>query len=100
MRLPMAKTELLHVAFGNVLAVNRVVAIVNAGSAPVKRMIREARTNKLSVDMTNGRKTKAVVVLDSGHIVLSPVTPETLANRLSAFRSSGASVERSEERRV
>ena len=89
----MSKTELLHVAFGNVLAVNRVVAIVNADSAPVKRMIRDGKTNNLSVDMTNGRKTKAVVVLDSGHIVLAPVTPETLANRLSASRGPGASVE-------
>ena len=89
----MAKTELVHIAFGNVLAANRVIAIVAPDSAPVKRLIREGRSNNLAVDMTNGRKTKAVVVLDSGHIVLAPVTPETLANRLGASWMTAPGVE-------
>lgn len=89
----MAKTELVHIAFGNVLAANRVVAIVTPDSAPSKRLIKEGRSHNLAVDMTNGRKTKAVVVLDSGHIVLAPVTPETLANRLVALRSAVAGAE-------
>ncbi len=77
-------TELIHVGFGNVLAVNRVVAIVSPGSAPTKRMIQEGKNKGILIDMTNGRRTKAVLVMDSGHIVLAAIAPETIAGRLAA----------------
>jgi len=88
-------TELLHLGFGNVLAINRVVAIVSPDSAPIKRMVQEGKAKGMYVDMTNGRRTKAVVVLDSGHIVLAAITPETIASRLKVSRA--ASAERSAE---
>ena len=77
--------KFLHVGFGNLLPVDRVVAIVGPGSAPVKRMIREAREGGTCVDMTAGRKTKAVLVLDSGHVALAAITPETIAGRLEGL---------------
>ncbi len=79
--------ELVHIGFGNILAVNRVVAIVSAGAAPTKRLVQDAKARGMAVDMTNGRRTKAVLVMDSGHIVLAAITPETIANRLVVSRS-------------
>jgi regulator of extracellular matrix RemA (YlzA/DUF370 family) len=80
-------TELVHIGFGNILAVNRVIAIVSPSSAPTKRMVQEAKEKGNIIDMTSGRRTKAVLVLDSGHIVLAAIAPETIAGRVSA--SSG-----------
>ena len=79
-------TELIHVGFGNVLAVNRVIAMVSPTSAPTKRMVQQGRDNGVLVDMTNGRRTKAVLIMDSGHIVLAAIAPETIAGRLVASR--------------
>ena len=79
-------TEFLHIGFGNVLAVNRVIAVVSPNSAPMKRLVQEAKKEGKSIDMTSGRRTKAVLVTDSGHIVLAAITPETIAGRLSAAR--------------
>lgn len=81
------ETELIHIGFGNILAVNKVVAIVSPNSAPIKRLAQEAKGNGLSVDMTSGRRTKAVIVMDSGHIVLAAITPETIASRLTTSRT-------------
>ena len=78
--------ELVHVGFNNILVMNRVVAIASPNSAPIKRSIQDARTKSLLVDMTNGRRTKAVIVTDSGHIVLAALAPETIAGRLQAGR--------------
>ena len=78
--------ELVHVGFGNVLAMNRVIAIASPNSAPTKRTIQEAKSKGLLIDMTNGRRTKAVVVADSGHIILAALTPETIAGRLHLNR--------------
>lgn len=83
------ETELIHIGFGNILAVNKVVAIVSPNSAPIKRLAQEAKGNGLSVDMTSGRRTKAVIVMDSGHIVLAAITPETIASRLTTSRTGG-----------
>ncbi len=80
------RVEFVHVGFGNVLAASRVVAVVSPDSSPPKRMIQEARTRNAVIDMTGGRKTKAVLVVDSGHIVLAALTPETLAGRLGVTR--------------
>jgi len=79
-------TELIHVGFGNVLAVNRVIAMVSPTSAPTKRMVQQGRDSGVLVDMTNGRRTKAVLIMDSGHIVLAAIAPETIAGRLAASR--------------
>lgn len=77
--------ELLHVGFDNVIAANRVVAIIGPSSAPIKRMIREAATQGKIIDMTNGRKLKSVIVLDSGHIALAALTPQTIGGRMTAL---------------
>jgi len=79
-------TELIHIGFGNVLAVNRVIAMVSPTSAPTKRMVQQGRDNGMLVDMTNGRRTKAVLIMDSGHIVLAAIAPETIAGRLVSSR--------------
>ena len=78
------ETELVHVGFGNILAVNRVIAMMSPISAPTKRLIQQARKDGLVIDMTSGRRTKAVLVLDSGHIVLAAIAPETIAGRVVA----------------
>jgi regulator of extracellular matrix RemA (YlzA/DUF370 family) len=75
--------KLLNIGFGNVVSANRVVAIVSPESAPIKRIIQEARENNILIDATYGRKTRAVIIADSGHIILSAVQPETVAGRLS-----------------
>ena len=74
--------ELVHIGFNNILVMNRVVAIASPSSAPTKRTVQEARTKSLLVDMTNGRRTKAVIITDSGHIVLAALSPETISGRL------------------
>jgi regulator of extracellular matrix RemA (YlzA/DUF370 family) len=80
--------ELVHIGFGNVLAMSRVIAIASPNSAPTKRTIHDGKNNGLVIDMTNGRRTKAVVFTDSGHIVLAALAPETIAGRLQASRVS------------
>jgi len=80
--------EMVHVGFGNILAMNRVIAIASPNSAPTKRSIQEARNKGMLVDMTNGRRTKAVVFLDSGHVVLAALAPETITGRLQGSRGS------------
>lgn len=84
-------TELIHVGFGNVLAVNRVIAIVAPNSAPTKRLIQEGKQKGLTVDMTSGRRTKAVLIMDSGHIVLTAITPETITGRVISSRGVAGS---------
>ncbi len=78
--------ELVHVGFNNIIAMNRVVAIASPNSAPTKRTIQEARAKGLVIDMTNGRRTKAVIITDSGHIILAALAPETVAGRLQTGR--------------
>ena len=75
--------KLLNIGFGNIVSANRVVAIVSPESAPIKRIIQEARENNILIDATYGRKTRAVIIADSGHIILSAVQPETVAGRLN-----------------
>jgi hypothetical protein len=78
--------ELVHVGFGNILAMNRLIAIAPPGSAPIKRIIQESRNKGTLIDMTNGRKTKAVIFTDSGHIVLAALAPETITGRVTIGR--------------
>lgn len=78
--------ELVHIGFGNILAMNKVVAIASPNSAPTKRIIQEGRTKGLLIDMTSGRRTKAVIFTDSGHIILAALAPETISGRLQGNR--------------
>jgi regulator of extracellular matrix RemA (YlzA/DUF370 family) len=80
--------ELVHVGFGNILAMNRLIAIAPPGSAPIKRIIQESRAKGTLIDMTNGRKTKAVIFTDSGHVVLAALAPETITGRVSIGRGA------------
>ena len=80
--------ELVHIGFGNIVAMNRVVAIASPNSAPIKRAIQDGKNKGLLIDMTSGRRTKAVIVIDSGHIILAALAPETIAGRLQAIRGS------------
>ncbi|NLB17644.1 MAG: DUF370 domain-containing protein [Syntrophomonadaceae bacterium] len=80
--------KLINIGFGNIVAANRIVAIVSPESAPIKRIIQEAREKGNLIDATYGRRTRAVIIVDSGHVILSAVQPETVSNRLSAKESS------------
>ncbi len=81
-------TELVHIGFGNIVAMNKVIAIASPNSAPTKRIIQEGRGKGLLIDMTNGRRTKAVIFTDSGHIILAALAPETISGRLQIMRES------------
>lgn len=74
--------ELLNIGFGNMVAVKRIVAIVNAASAPMKRLKEEAKQAGKLVDATNGRRTRSIIITDSDHIILSAIQTETIAQRL------------------
>ena len=76
--------ELVHIGFNNIVVMNRVVAIASPSSAPTKRMVQEGRNKGMLIDLTNGRRTKAVLVTDSGHIVQAALAPETIAGRLQS----------------
>lgn len=76
--------KLINIGFGNMVVANRVVAIIRPESAPVKRMIQEARENRILIDATYGRRTRAVIITDSDHIILSAVQPETVSRRLDS----------------
>ncbi len=74
--------QLLNIGFGNIVSAERIIAIVSPESAPIKRMVQEAKDNKIVVDATCGRRTRAVLVMDSGHMILSAVQPETVGGRI------------------
>jgi regulator of extracellular matrix RemA (YlzA/DUF370 family) len=80
--------KLINIGFGNIVSANRIVAIVSPESAPIKRIIQEARERGMLVDATYGRRTRAVIISDSDHVILSAVQPETVANRLSVKEAS------------
>ncbi|MEA4893349.1 MAG: DUF370 domain-containing protein [Peptococcaceae bacterium] len=74
--------KLINIGYGNIVAANRLLVIVNPESAPVKRMVGEAREAGRIIDGTLGRRTRSVLVMDTGHVILSALQPETLAGRL------------------
>lgn len=74
--------QLINIGFGNIVSANRIIAIVSPESAPIKRIVQEAKEKGNAVDATYGRRTRAVVIMDSGHIILSAIQPETVAGRL------------------
>jgi hypothetical protein len=75
------QVQLINIGFGNIVSANRVVAIVSPESAPIKRIITDARDRGQLVDATYGRRTRAVIITDSSHIILSAIQPETVAHR-------------------
>jgi regulator of extracellular matrix RemA (YlzA/DUF370 family) len=81
-------TELVHIGFENVIAMNRALAVLSPNQQPVKRLMREAKDKGLLIDATHGRKVKAVLVLDTGHVTLSAISPEAIGNRLVVGRDS------------
>ncbi len=84
--------KLLNIGFGNMVSADRLIAIVSPESAPIKRMIQESREKGLLVDGTYGRRTRAVLLMDSDHVILSAIQPETIANRLNSKETSGEEV--------
>lgn len=76
-------SRLINVGFGNAVKVNRILAVVNPGSSPIRKLKEDARQEKKLIDVTEGRRTRAILVLDSGHLLLSSVQPETISQRLT-----------------
>lgn len=74
--------KLINIGFGNIVNADRVIAIVSPESAPIKRIITDARANGVLIDATYGRRTRAVVITDSEHVILSAVQPETVSHRI------------------
>lgn len=74
--------QLVNIGFGNIVSANKIVAIVSPEAAPIKRIIQEAKDSKTAIDATCGRRTRAVLIMDSGHIILASIQPETIASRL------------------
>ena len=79
----MERIQFLNIGYGNMVSANRVIAIVSLESAPIKRMVQEAKEKGKLIDATYGRKTRCVIVMDNGHLVLSANMPETVSGRLS-----------------
>ncbi len=74
--------QLINIGFGNIVSADRIISIISPESAPIKRIIQEAKDSKMAIDATYGRRTRAVIIMDSDHIVLSAIQPETVAGRL------------------
>lgn len=82
-------SALIHIGFGNYVAARHVVGVASPGSAPIKRLIHEGRTKGMTIDMTSGRRTKAVIFMDNGAVVLAAITPETIEGRVRTQRERG-----------
>ena len=74
---------LINVGYGNIINMDKVVSIIRTEAAPIKRMIQVAKDNNMAIDATCGRKTKCILVMDSGHVVLSALLPDTIENRVN-----------------
>lgn len=74
--------QLINIGFGNIVSAERIISIVSPESAPIKRIVQEAKDSKMAIDATYGRRTRSVIIMDSGHVVLSAVQPETIAGRV------------------
>ena len=74
--------KFINIGFSNLVAVNRIVAIANPDSAPIKRLVQDAKDDNRIIDVSCGRRTRAVIITDSEHVILSAIQPETISNRL------------------
>lgn len=79
--------NLINIGYGNIINADRLISVVSPEAAPIKRIVQLAKDKNLAIDATCGRKTKAVIILDSGHVVLSALLPENLAKRLESDKS-------------
>ncbi|TDL35093.1 DUF370 domain-containing protein [Jeotgalibacillus sp. S-D1] len=75
--------KLINIGFGNIVSANRIITIISPESAPVKRLIQDARERGTLIDATYGRRTRAVMIMDSDHVILVAVQPETVASRFT-----------------
>ena len=80
--------QLVNIGFGNIVSSDRIIAIVSPESAPIKRLVQDAKDTGRAIDATCGRRTRAVLVMDSGHMILSAVQPETVGGRIDKTISS------------
>lgn len=76
--------KLVNIGFGNIVLADRIISIVSPDSAPIKRIVQESKDRSMCIDATYGRRTKAVIITDSDHVILSPILPETIASRIIA----------------
>lgn len=81
--------KLINIGFGNMVSASRLVAIVSPESAPIRRIITKAKEDNMLIDATYGRRSRAVLITDSEHIILSPIQPETIANRVGSDEEDG-----------
>ncbi|MDR3628966.1 MAG: DUF370 domain-containing protein [Desulfocapsaceae bacterium] len=79
--------QLLNVGFGNTVSVNRVVAVINTGSSPARKLKELAKTNGKLIDVTEGRRTRSILVMDSDHVILSSIQPDTISQRMLALQT-------------
>ena len=86
----MNNMKMINIGYGNMISAERIVSVISPESAPIKRLIQEAKDDGRAIDATYGRKTRAVIVMDSGHIVLSSLITETLASRINENGGSEA----------
>ncbi len=77
--------ELIHIGFGNYISANHMIGVASPASAPIKRLIHEGRGKGVTLDMTSGRRTKAVIFMESGAVVLAAITPETIEGRVRSY---------------
>lgn len=84
--------KLVHIGFGNMLVAERIVAIIHPSSAPIKRLKEEAKEGARLIDATQGRKTRAIIITDSNHVVLSAIQPETIVHRFESESEDDATV--------
>lgn len=82
--------KLINIGFGNIVSANRIISIVSPESAPIKRIISDARERNMLIDATYGRRTRAVIIADSDHVILSAVQPETVAQRVISSKEDGS----------
>ncbi|MCI8303715.1 MAG: DUF370 domain-containing protein [Lawsonibacter sp.] len=85
--------KLINIGFGNLVSAGRLVAVVSPDSAPIKRMVQEARERGILIDATYGRRTRAVLIMDNDHVVLSALSPEAIVGRLEGREPSGGEEE-------
>lgn len=83
--------KLLHIGYGNMVAAERLLAVVSPDSAPIKRIVQDSREIGMLIDASYGRKTKSVLIMDTGHTILSALTPDALSQRVEEEKQSGGS---------
>ena len=89
--------KFINIGFGNMVAVDRVITLASPDSAPIKRLIQDAKDEGRAIDVTCGRRTRAVIITDSDHVILSAIQSETIANRLDSDSDEDDEIDESDE---